>query len=122
MSDVERWSSVTVVGVHKSGHVHVHKGIWASERVSRDRFEPVVQAHVGNSRVAESEAHGDRAITVRSDSAGLTGELGKNAPGLNTRGDKSHGLLSEARHRQFGATVLDAGGYSAVRFGESEGS
>jgi hypothetical protein len=66
--------------------------------------------------LAEPEGHGTGAITVRSDSAGLTAELGKNAPGLDTRGDREHGLLSEPEYRQFGATVLNAGEWRAVRF------
>jgi hypothetical protein len=116
MSDVDRWSSITVVGVHETGHIHVHTGVWANEWLCRERFEPVVGAHIRNSPVADEDGHGDRAITVRSDSAGLTGELGKNGPGLDTRGDRSHGVLSEAEHRQFGATVLEVGGCRAVRF------
>jgi hypothetical protein len=116
MRDVGQWSALTVVGVHQTGHIHVHTGVWSDEWVSRDRFKPVVGAHTRNSSVADPDAHGDRAITVRSDSAGLTGELGKNAPGLDTRGDKSHGVLSEPEHRQFGATVLSVGRWRAVRF------
>jgi hypothetical protein len=116
MNDVDKWSAITVVGAHESGHCHVHTGVWTNEPVGADRFEPVVQAHIRNSPVAEPEGHGTGAITLRSDSASLTAELGKNAPGLDTRGDRSHGVLSDPAHKQFGATVLDAGGWRAVRF------
>jgi hypothetical protein len=116
LDDVDRWSSITVVGAHETGHCHVHTGVWTGESVGADRFEPVVQAHLNQCGLAQPEGHGTGAITVRSDSARLIGELGKNTPGLDTRGDRSHGVLSDPEYKQFGATVLQAGGWRAVRF------
>jgi hypothetical protein len=115
MNDVNQWDSITVVGTHQTGHTHVHTGVWTDVPVDRSRFEPVIQAHLNQCALAEEESHRSRAITVRSDSARLIAELGTNAPGLDTRGDKSHGLLSEADHRQFGATVLNVDGWRPVR-------
>lgn len=116
MSDVHQWDSVTVVGAHQTGHIHVHTGVWASVSVDEPRFEPVIQAHLNQCLLADSDAHGAGAITIDSDSRGLTAELGKNAPGLDTRGDRIHGVLSEPVHRQFGATVLEEGNWRAIRF------
>ena len=104
-----------VVGAHETDHCHVHTGVWTREPVGADRSEPVVQAHLNQCDLAEPEGHGTGAVTVCSDSAGLTAELGKNAPGLDTRGDRGHGVLSDPEHKQFGTTVLDVGGWRAVR-------
>jgi hypothetical protein len=116
MEDIDQWRAITVVGVHETGHCHVHTGIWADELVGAGRFEPVIQAHLNNCDLAEPDGHGAGATTIRSDSAGLTAELGKNVPGLDTRGDRTHGLPGEPEYRQFGATVLDFNGWKAVRF------
>lgn len=114
------WNRVTVVGANKSGHLHQHVGLYIQQRIEAERLEPVVRAHVGNSPVARWEGHGAGTVEVnhtpsRDEPTGLVSYLGLNVPGLDTRGDNPHGVLTEPEHRLRGATVLEAGGWQAVR-------
>jgi len=119
LHDVDMWRSVTVIGAHQTGHLHLHTGLWIDQPVHRERFEGVVGAHVENCRLASSDAHGEGAIRVRTsgeDMRGLVAKLGKNAPGLDTREDREHGVLSDPAHKVYGAAVIEAGDWQAVRF------
>ena len=120
LRDIDRWCRVTVVGADSNGYSHLHVGVYVSELVDRQRFEPVIRSHVDNSPIAEWDAHGAGAIQVEPEPSleeptGLVGYLGLNVPGLDTRGNREAGILSEPDHRVRGATVLEAGNRQAIR-------
>lgn len=112
------------MGAHQSGYCHQHIGVCVKQRIEAEQLESVVKAHVENSPVAEWKGHGAGTIEVRNTLAkdeptGLTGYLGCNVPGLDTRGSNPHGVLTESEHRLGAASVLEAGGWQAVRFPHS---
>lgn len=115
------WSRVTVVGANQQGYLHLHIGLYVQDSIESHHLESVVTSHVDNCPLAEPQAHGAGAIQVnrspsRDKPTGIIGYLGLNVPGLDTRGDRPPGVLSESEHRVRGATVLEAGGWQAIRF------
>lgn len=114
------WHRITVVGVDRRGYLHQHIGLYIQQSIESHELEPVVTSHVENCQLAEPEAHGTGAIQVnrsptRDEPTGLVGYLGLNVPGLDTRGDRPPGILSDPEHRVRGATVLEAGRWNAVQ-------
>lgn len=118
--DGYEWNSASVVGVDHNGYCHRHIGIYVEETLGAEHFEPIIKTHLENCPIAGESAHGVGAISVdqspsRDDTTGLTSYLGCNVPGLDTRQDRSPGVLTEPEHRVRGAVVLEASGRQALR-------
>lgn len=55
--DGREWEYVRVLEPHKSGHAHVHVGVFVRGPVSATDFRPVMAAHVDNTMAAGWDAH-----------------------------------------------------------------
>jgi hypothetical protein len=63
-----RWEYLAILEPHKSGYLHIHMAVFVDGVVTRDLFAPVIEAHVRNCDLAESDAHDtgdDSVISVR---------------------------------------------------------
>lgn len=120
LEDVNKWRSIRVIGGEGyNGYPRIFLGLYLSSPVTRDVFDPVVDAHVSNCPIADSAAHEIEDI-VRVDStpshkSRLVHGIGKRAPGL----ESTDGLYSESWEKQKIATVLHAGGWRPYSFGSS---
>ncbi|MCQ4335042.1 hypothetical protein KM295_16455 [Natronomonas sp. F2-12] len=120
-----RWRAVRVFGAGEDGFLHVHVGVYVDEKVDVDRFDRWVRAHVDNSPLATDEAHDSGAVRIErvgDDNDGVTGlegYLSKNALGLDTTGEREHGLGSAPIHRKRAGSVLRAVGADPVRYGRT---
>jgi len=120
-----KWRAVRVLGAGEDGYLHAHVGVYVDDMVDVDRFEPWVRAHTSNSPLSTDGAHGSGTIRIESvddDSDGVTGLEGYllvNALGLDTTGDKTHGLESAPIHRKRAGSVLRAVGADPVRYGRT---
>lgn len=119
------WRAVRVLGAGDDGYLHAHVGVYIDETVGSDRFESWVRAHTSNSPLATKEAHGSGAVRIESvgdDSDGVTGlegYLSVNTLGLDTTGDRTHGLGSAPIHRRRAGSVLRSVGADPLRFGRT---
>jgi hypothetical protein len=122
-----KWRAVRVLGAGEDGFLHLHTGVYVDEKVDVDRFGGWIGAHVGNSPLATDGAHGSGTVRIESvddDSDGVTGLEGylcKNTLGLDTTGEKTHGLGSAPIHRRRAGSVLRAVGADPIRFGRTSG-
>lgn len=118
--------TMRVIGAHQSGYPHEHTLVASEVELSADEFDPVVDAHVDTSPVADQSAHGDEAIRVESDPntnemTGGVAYITPNIPGVNSvldaeqSGRTPMGVVDESQHRQRTASVLEATGTQAVR-------
>jgi hypothetical protein len=120
-----KWHAVRVLGAGEDGFLHLHTGVYVDEMVDVDRFDGWVRAHVGNSPLATDGAHGSGAVRIErvgDDNDGVTGLEGymsKNALGLDTTGDKTHGLRSAPRNRRRAGAVVRSVGAEPIRFGRT---
>jgi hypothetical protein len=101
-------------------------GVYVDEKVDVDRFDGWVRAHVDNSPLAEMQAHGPGAVRIErvddsDDVTGLEGYISVNTLGLNTTGDKTHGLGSAPRNRRRAGGVVRAVGADPIRYGRTSG-
>jgi hypothetical protein len=114
-----------VLGAGEDGFLHVHVGVYVDETVGSDRFESWVRAHTSNSPLATKEAHGPGAVSIErvgddhDGVTGLEGYLSKNVLGLDTTGEREHGLGSAPIHRKRAGSVLRAVGADPVRYGRT---
>jgi hypothetical protein len=63
-----RYERLAILEPHKSGYLHVHMAVFVEGKVTRETFEPVVEAHVRNCDFAKWDAHDlddDSTISVR---------------------------------------------------------
>jgi len=122
LRDVQQWRAVRVVGSTETGHNASHVALYCSDPVTPARFEPWIQSHVDNCALATTDAHGSGTVRVEKDPStaeetGVIGYLMVNVPGLDTRGDRRHGLADEPRHRALTAAVVEAVEANPVRLG-----
>lgn len=117
LSRTSQWQAVRAIGGDgRHGYPIVFLGIYVSNRAYARKFEPVIEAHVNNSPIAESEAHSLNRNTIRDSPehpSNLIHELGSKVPGL-----KHGGILAESRNRQKMATLLYATNRRAYSFGK----
>lgn len=112
LSDVKQWRAVRVLGPTETGYVAPHVAIYCSDPVSVSQFDPWVESHVANSPIASDSAHGSETVSIEADPStrsetGVIGYAMVNVPGLDTRGEKVHGLVDANRARARTATVID---------------
>lgn len=55
--DGREWEYLAILEPHKSGHVHIHLAVFVKGPVVAEQFQPVLDAHVRNSRGAGEQAH-----------------------------------------------------------------
>lgn len=106
LNDLDRWASVRAIGgVGHNGYPRVFVGLYLSDTVSKERFEPVLQSHVNNCPVAGEEAHTlNNAVSIAKSPehrSRLIHGIGKKVPGLT-----DGGIIYESEDRQRMATVL----------------
>lgn len=51
------WEYLAILEPHKSGHVHIHLGVFVKGPVVADQFQAVLDAHLRNCETAGEEAH-----------------------------------------------------------------
>ena len=51
------WEYLAILEPHKSGHVHIHLGVFVKGPVAAEQFRPVLDAHLRNCETAREEAH-----------------------------------------------------------------
>lgn len=123
-----KWRAIRVLGAGDDGYVHLHTGVYVDETVGSDRFESWVRAHTSNSPLTTNGAHRSGAVSIEyvgDDSDGVTGLEGylcKNTLGLDTTGEKTHGLGSAPIHRRRAGSVLRAVGAEPIRYGRTSGN
>lgn len=114
------WRALRVLGAGQNGHVHAHTAVYIGTDVGAELFDGWVSAHNRNSVLADSEAHESGAIEVQSlenNDRGLVGYTMANCPGLDTRGEREHGITSAPTEHQRGAVVLDRVDVSPLTYG-----
>jgi hypothetical protein len=122
-----KWRAVRVLGASDNGYLHAHTGVYVDEKVDIDRFDGWIRTHVGNSPLATHEAHGSGTVRIESvdddsdDVTGLEGYISVNTLGLDTTGQRTHGLESGPIHRKRAGGVLRAVGADPIRFGRTSG-
>jgi len=120
-----KWRAIRVLGAGEDGFVHAHVGVYIDEMVDVDRFDGWIRAHTSNSPLATDGAHGSGTVSIErvgDDSDGVTGlegYLSVNTLGLDTTGDRTHGLESAPIHRKRAGAVLRAVGAEPIRFGRT---
>jgi hypothetical protein len=119
------WRAIRVLGAGEDGYLHAHTGVYVDDMVDVDRFDRWVRAHTTNSPLATDEAHGSGTVRIESvdddsdDVTGLEGYLCKNALGLDTTGEREHGLGSAPRNRRRAGSVVRAVGADPIRYGRT---
>jgi len=115
-----KWRAIRCLGVGDDGYLHAHTGVYLDERVDSSDLDPWVSAHTNNSPLADDQAHSGAVEIAEVDGdehTGLVNYVMCNSPGLDTRGDRGHGLQSAPTNQQRGAVVIDRGDVSPVTFG-----
>lgn len=115
-----KWRAVRCLGADDNGYLHRHTAVYVGSQVSAGALDPWVSAHTGGSPLADEVAHGSGAVEVRDvedDDRGLVAYLMRNTPGLDTRGDREHGIESAPTEQQRGAVVVDRADVSPLTFG-----
>ena len=116
------WRAIRTYGVDNTGHLHTHTGVYVGSDVDASAFEGWRSAHINNSPLADEAAHGSGAVEVRDvadGDRGLVAYVMRNTPGLDTRGERAHGLASAPTSQQRGAVVLDRADVSPLTFGHT---
>lgn len=108
LADVDHWASVRAIGGRgHNGYPRVFVGLYLSDSVAADRFEPVLESHVRNCPLAESDAHSVGTVVEVSDAPDYRSRLihgiGQKVPGLT-----AGGIVHESEDRQRMATILHA--------------
>lgn len=117
-----QWRAVRTYGAGDNGHLHRHTAIYIGSDVGASAFDGWVRAHTDNSALADQAAHGPGAVEVRDvadGDRGLVAYVMANSPGLDTRGDRGHGLASAPTEQQRGAVVLHRADVSPLTFGHT---
>ena len=120
LDDVARWQSVRAIGgTGHNGYPRIFLGLYLSDPVEMDVFEPVLDSHVRNSPIAEADAHDPpRVVTIDHSpehKSRLIHGLGKRIPSLSSKG----AITSESWEKQKIATTLHGGGWRPYSFGKS---
>jgi hypothetical protein len=114
------WRAIRTYGTDTNGYLHQHTAVYVGDNVSESAFEGWRSAHTNNSPLADGAAHGSGAVEVRDvadGDRGLVAYIMANTPGLDTRGDRGHGLASAPTSQQRGAVVLSRAGVSPLTYG-----
>lgn len=78
LDDSLRWEYLMVLEPHKSGYTHAHIAVFVDGEVSRETFEPVIDAHLRNCELAGRDAHEyENVITVKRVAGERDRELGE---------------------------------------------
>lgn len=115
-----QWRAVRTCGADQNGYLHRHVAVYIGSDVDAGAFDGWRSAHIGNSPLADEAAHGSGAVQVQDladGDRGLVGYAMSNTPGLDTRGERGHGLASAPTEQQRGAVVLDWADVSPLTFG-----
>jgi len=119
LSRTPQWQAIrTIGGDERHGYPIVFLGIYVSNRAYAKKFEPIIEAHVDNSPIAESQAHqlNNKAVRDSPDHpSNLIHEIGRKVPGLK---QEQGGILNESHTRQKMATLLYATNRRAYSFGK----
>lgn len=127
LSDV-RWRAVRVLGSTQSGYVIPHTGVYVGADVERDRFEGWRSAHIENCPLDTDGGMADPGWAsvepepAVSEETGLVAYLMCNVPGLDTRGERSHGLAGKPEHRWRSAAVSDVADVQPISVGSTSTS
>jgi hypothetical protein len=116
------WRAIRVYGTDTNGYLHRHTAVYVGDDVGESAFEGWRSAHTSNSPLADETAHGPGAVEVRDvadEDRGLVAYVMRNTPGLDTRGERGHGLASAPSEQQRGAVVLDRAGVAPLTFGHT---
>lgn len=114
------WRAIRTYGTDTNGYLHRHTGVYVGSDVSKSAFNRWRSAHTSNSPLADEAAHGSGTVEVRDvadGDRGLVAYIMANTPGLDTRGDRGHGLASAPTSQQRGAVVLSRAGVSPLTYG-----
>jgi hypothetical protein len=117
-----QWRALRTYGADKNGHLHRHTAVFIGAHVGTSAFDSWRSAHTSNSALADESAHGSGAVEVRDvadGDRGLVAYVMRNTPGLDTRGERGHGLASARTEQQRGAVVLDRADVSPLTFGHT---
>lgn len=117
-----QWRAVRTCGADQNGYLHRHVAVYIGAHVGASAFDGWRSAHTDNSPLADQAAHGSGAVEVRDvedDDRGLAAYIMRNTPGLDTRGERAHGLASAPTSQQRGAVVLDRADVSPLTFGHT---
>ena len=120
LTNVPRWQSIRAIGGGgNNGYPRVFLGLYLSEPINTQAFEPVVNAHLNNSPVAGTDAHDIETIVSTQQNpqhkSQLIHTLGKQVPGLKS----ANGITAESWEKQKIATLLHAGNWRPYTFGQS---
>lgn len=119
------WRAVRAFGADEKGHVHAHVALYVDREVKSEELQPWISAHCENSPLADRQGHGPEAIKtgdVEGDGATwVTAYVMQNTLGMDTTGDREHGLTSAPTERQRAGVVLDRVDPKAspITFGQS---
>lgn len=105
------WRAIRAYDAHETGHVHQHVAVYIDREVDSEELQPWVRAHLNNSPLADQQAHESGAVKL-GDVEGdgtiwSTAYVMQSALGLDTTGDREHGLRSAPTNRQRAGVVLD---------------
>lgn len=110
LSSLDRWASLRAIGGNgHNGYPRVFLGLYLSESVEPTVFEPVMNAHVENCPLAESDPHTiENAVQMRTEINGepptkLVNGIGKQIPALS-----ENGIINETKDRQRMAAAIHA--------------
>lgn len=113
------WRALRTYGSGVDGYQHQHTAVFVGSQVSAGVFDPWVSAHT-NTPLADESAHESGTVEIRDvepDDRGLVGYIMQNTPGLDTRGERGHGLAQAPTEQQRGAVVLDRADVTPLTFG-----
>jgi len=110
LSSLDHWASLRAIGGSgHNGYPRVFLGLYLSEPVEAEVFEPVLDAHVRNCPLAEVEPHTvENGVQMRTEVTGeppveLVNGIGKQVPAL-----AECGIVNETEDRQRMAAALHA--------------
>ena len=115
-----KWRAIRTYGADDNGYLHRHTGVYVDSDVDAGALDGWVRAHTAGSPLADEGAHGSGAVEVRDvedGDRGLVGYVMANTPGLDTRGERGHGLASARTEQQRGAVVIDRADVAPLTFG-----
>jgi hypothetical protein len=117
------WRAVRAFDADENGHIHLHVALYVGREVEPEELQPWVGAHVNNSPLADQQAHDSGAIEVGEvEGDGMswsTAYVMKNTLGLDTTGDRDHGITSAPTNRQRAGVVVDRVDSTPISFGQS---
>jgi hypothetical protein len=117
------WRAIRAYDAHETGHVHQHVAVYIDREVDSEELQPWVRAHLNNSPLADQQAHESGAVKlgdVEGDGATWApAYVMQGAPGLDTTGDREHGIKSAPTNRQRAGVVLDRVDSNPITFGQT---